>query len=76
MGKDTFEYARIASPEETADYLTALAAGLARGVVNLESGTRTLSLSPADDLKLELRVKDKDEKGKVSIENAWKRVPR
>jgi len=41
MGKDTFEYARIASPEETADYLTALAAGLARGVVNLESGTRS-----------------------------------
>jgi amphi-Trp domain-containing protein len=72
MAKDKFEYARIASPEEVADYLTALAAGFERGEVTLEPGTRTLRLSPDADLKLELAIKDKPEKGKVAIEIAWK----
>ncbi len=73
MGKDKFEFARIASPEEIAEYLTSLAAGLKRGEVSLESRQRTLHLSPAADLKLELKVKDKDDKGKISVEIGWKR---
>jgi amphi-Trp domain-containing protein len=73
MGKDNFEFARIASPEEIAEYLTSLAVGLKRGEVSLESGERTLHLTPASDLKLELRVKDKDEKGKIALEIGWKR---
>ena len=44
MGKDQFEFARIASPEEIVDYLTSLAVGLKRGEVTLESGERTLHL--------------------------------
>ena len=72
MGKDKFEFARIASPEEVAEYLTSLAVGLKRGEVSLESGKRTLRLNPVADLKLELKVKDRDDKGKVEIEIAWK----
>ena len=73
MPKDKFEFARIASPEEVAEYLASLAVGLKRGEVSLESGTRTLHLAPAPDLKLEIRVKDRDEKGKISVEVGWKR---
>src|SRR5262247_3425904 len=73
MGKDKFEFARIASPEEIAEYLTSLAAGLKRGEVSLESRQQTLHLNPASDLKLELSVKDKDDKGKIAIEIGWKR---
>jgi len=73
MGKDKFEFARIASPEEIAEYLTSLAGGIKRGEVSLESGTRTLHLALAADLKLEIRVKDRDEKGKISVEVGWKR---
>jgi len=73
MGKDTFEFARIASPDEVAEYLTSLAAGLKRGEVSLESGERTLHLTPPSDLKLDLRVKDKDEKGRIKLEIGWKR---
>ena len=73
VAKETFELARIASPSEVADYLKSLAAGLARGEVVLESGRQTLHLRPAADLKLEIVVKDREDKGKISIELAWKR---
>jgi amphi-Trp domain-containing protein len=73
MGKDNFEFARIASPEEVAEYLTSLAVGLKRGEVSLESGERLLHLTPGADLKLELKVKERNEKGKIKIEIGWKR---
>jgi amphi-Trp domain-containing protein len=73
MAKDKFEFARIASPEEIAEYLTSLAVGLKRGEVSLESGERTLHLIPGSDLKIELRVKDREEKGKIALEIGWKR---
>ncbi len=47
MGKDHFEFARMASPEEVAEYLSSLAVGLKRGEVSLESGERALRLIPA-----------------------------
>ena len=72
MGNDKFEFARIASSEEVAEYLTSLADGLKRGDVSLESGKRTMRLIPSADLKLELRVKDKDDKGKLAVEIVWK----
>jgi amphi-Trp domain-containing protein len=72
MGKDSFEFARIASPDEIADYLTSLAGGLKRGEVTLESGSRALRLTPASDLKLELKVKRKDDRGKIEVEIGWK----
>src|SRR5262245_53396804 len=73
MAKDRFEFARIASPEEVADYLTSLAQGLKRGEVALESGGHLLRLVPAADLKVSLSAKAKERKGKIEIEVAWKR---
>lgn len=73
MGKETFEIARIASPDEVADVLRSLAAGLRRGDVSLESPKRTLRLTPSAEMKLELTVKDQGSKGKIAIEIAWKR---
>jgi amphi-Trp domain-containing protein len=73
MGKDQFEFARIASPEEVVDYLTSLAVGLKRGEVALESGEQTLRLTPPPDLKLDLKVVQKDHKGKLKLQLGWKR---
>ncbi len=73
MAKDSFRFARIGSREEAAEYLASLGQGLKRGEVSLESGERSLHLIPAADLKIELKVKDRDEKGKIAIEIAWKR---
>jgi len=73
MGKDRFEFARIAGPEEIAEYLTSLAVGLKRGEVSLESGDQRLHLIPGSDLKLELKVASKEHKGKIAIEIGWKR---
>lgn len=73
MGKETFEVARIASPDDVAEALRAIAAGLRRGEVSLESPKRTLRLETAADLKLELTVKSQGSKGKIAIEIGWKR---
>ena len=73
MAKNSVQFARIASPEEIAEYLTSLAVGLKRGEVSLESGERSLHLSPASDLKLELKAEQKERKGRIEIEIGWKR---
>jgi len=73
MGKDSFRFARIGSREEVAEYLGSLGQGLKRGEVTLESGERMLHLTPTADLKIELRIKDREEKGKIAIEIGWKR---
>jgi amphi-Trp domain-containing protein len=73
MGKDHFEFARVASPEEVAEYLSSLAVGLKRGELSLESGDRALRLTPAGTVKLEIKVKQKESKGKIELEIAWKR---
>jgi amphi-Trp domain-containing protein len=74
MGKDHFEFARMASPEEVAEYLNSLAVGLKRGEVSLESGDRALRLSPAANVKLEIKVREKESKGRIALEIAWKRT--
>jgi amphi-Trp domain-containing protein len=73
MAKNSVQFARIASPEEIAEYLTSLAVGLKRGEVSLESGDRSIHLSPASDIKLELKASQKEHKGRVVLEIGWKR---
>lgn len=73
MPKDRFEFALIGTPDEIAEYLASLAAGLKRGEVALESGERALRLVPAGEVKLELRVGTRSQKGKVKVEIGWKR---
>jgi len=73
MAKDHFEFARVASPEEVAEYLSSLAVGLKRGELSLESGDRALRLSPAATVKLEIKVKQKESKGRIELEIGWKR---
>jgi len=73
MAKNSVQFARIASPEEIAEYLTSLAVGLKRGEISLESGERSLHLSPASDVKLELKAGQKEHKGRIELEIGWKR---
>jgi amphi-Trp domain-containing protein len=73
MGKDHFEFARMASPEEVAEYLSSLAVGLKRGELSLESGERALRLTPGATLKLEIKVRQRESKGKIELELGWKR---
>lgn len=73
MGKEHFEFARIASPEEIAEYLSSLAVGIKRGDVTLEAGERSLRLTPAGEVKLEIRVKDREDEGKLTLQLGWKR---
>jgi amphi-Trp domain-containing protein len=73
MAKNSVQFARIASPEEIAEYLTSLAVGLKRGEISLESGERSLHMSPASDVKLELKAAQKERKGRIVLEIGWKR---
>ena len=72
MGKERFEFARIASADEIAEYLTSLAEGLKRGEVSLESGDRTLRMVPPADVKIGLKIKQKESRGKIKLEIGWK----
>ena len=73
MAKNSVQFARIASPEEIAEYLTSLAVGLKRGEVSLESGERSIHLSPASEVKLELKTAQKEHKGRIVLQIGWKR---
>lgn len=73
MGKERVEFARIASAEEVAEYLTSLAVGLKRGEVTLESSDRALRLVPPSGVKLELKVSQREHKGKIELQIGWKR---
>ena len=46
---------------------------LKRGEISLESGERSLHLSPASDVKLELRVGAEGAQGAIELEIGWKR---
>lgn len=74
MAKDSVQFARIASPEEIAEYLTSLAEGLKRGEVTLEAGEQGLRLTPGAEIKVELTAMEKESRGKVEIEIGWKRL--
>ena len=73
VAKETFDLSRTGSPAEIAEHLVALAAGLERGEIALDARQRTLHFTPAPEVKLVLTVKDRDDKGRISIEIAWKR---
>jgi amphi-Trp domain-containing protein len=73
MVKDRFEFARMASSEEVAEYLTSLAHGLKRGEVALESGGHMLRLVPPGELRVAIYAKAKERRGKIAIEVGWKR---
>ena len=73
MAKNSVQFARIASPEEIAEYLTSLAVGLKRGEISLESGERSLHLAPGSEVKLELKAGQKERKGRIELEIGWKR---
>lgn len=73
MERNTFKLTRVGSPDEIADYLTSLAAGLERSQVSLESGTHALRLVPPSEIKLEIRAEEKCGTGTLKLEIRWKR---
>jgi amphi-Trp domain-containing protein len=75
MGKSHFGLARPGPPEESAEYLEFLAAGLERGEVCLEASDRILRLVPSSDVKLEIKVRERSNKGRIELAIAWKRPP-
>jgi len=73
MARDRFEFDLIGTAEEIAEYLTSLASGLQRGEVSLESGARALRLTPAPEVKVDLKVGTTAQKGRVKLAIGWKR---
>jgi amphi-Trp domain-containing protein len=74
LGKASIHVSRIATPGQAADVLASLAQGVKRGELTLESGGRALRLVVAPDLTLELVVTQKEEKGRIALQLAWKPV--
>jgi hypothetical protein len=73
MGKETFEVATDRHARGCRGRPARARRRPQAGRGELESPKRTLRLTPAADLKLELTVKDQDNKGKIVLEIGWKR---
>ena len=71
MPDDAFEFARVVSSDEAAEYLDSLAQNLSLGEVRLDSGGRVLQLVPTAELKLDLRVKHNEGKSELFLRLAW-----
>ncbi len=70
--KDEFEYSEKMTSDEIADFLLALSTGVRDKKLKLSGKGRSLTLLPADVLKLEVKAEGKDGKGAIEIEMSWK----
>jgi amphi-Trp domain-containing protein len=60
-------------PEEIAARLIELAGGLRQGLVSLPGAGRTLRLPVPAEVTLELEIKDRDDRGRITVQLSWKR---
>jgi amphi-Trp domain-containing protein len=74
-GTASVHVSRLAAAGQVADVLASLAQGVRRGELTLESGGRALRLCPTSELTLELVVSQKDGKGRIALQLAWKPAP-
>ena len=65
MGKKGLEFKVLGNREELAAYLENLANSLREGSLYIEQGTQAVTLSPSDDISMELEAKTKEEKEKL-----------
>ena len=70
--KNGFEYDEKMTSEEVADFLLALSTGLRDMKLKLSGKGRTLTLLPAEVVKLEVKAEGKEGKGAIEIEVSWK----
>jgi len=70
--KNEFEYAEKMTSEEIADFLLALSNGIRDRKLKLSGKGSTLTLLPAEVLKLEIKGEGKEGKGSLEIEISWK----
>jgi amphi-Trp domain-containing protein len=71
-GRASVHVSRLAAPGQVAEVLASLAQGVRRGELTIESGGRALRLCPTPELTLELVVVQKEGKGRIALQLAWK----
>lgn len=70
-GKKEFEYKSMITREAAAMSLRFLADSFEAGALSLEKGARHITLSPADDLFIEIEAATKKDKSRIEIEISW-----
>ena len=72
--KDVFDYSIRCERAQVADHLEILARSFREGQVKLAAGDKSIALSPAPRVKLELKAETKPakNKGELKIKVSWK----
>ena len=73
--KDTFKHLTNVSPEGLAAYLQALAAGANDGSLPLTENGREITLKPQGLIDLELKVRRKNGRVRLTLDLAWAEPP-
>lgn len=76
MGKNDLEFKVVGTNEQLADYLENLASGLRKSTLYIEQGSQAVTLTPSEELTMELSAKRKEEKQKLSLKLSWRTVPK
>ncbi len=72
MGKSReFKHETRQDVQEIAQYLRDLASGFENGSITLNSDTEQITMNPEGIVKMEVKSKVDDEKGKMELELKW-----
>jgi amphi-Trp domain-containing protein len=75
MGENKgFEFEGAATPAEVAEVLTRIAEAIRARALSLSIGDEELTVFPDGDLSLEIEAREKNDKARIEVAIAWRRV--
>lgn len=74
-GKKTFRHESMQTSKDIAELVQAVADGLRKGSLKLESNQQELKMHPNDLLHLKLKASEEDGRSKISLTVVWDNHP-
>ncbi|WP_291323307.1 amphi-Trp domain-containing protein [Desulfonatronospira sp.] len=71
MSKNELKFKAVLEKDQILEHLESLMHALKEGRINVQHADQTLSLAPAENLKLELKAEVKGNKEKLELEISW-----
>lgn len=74
MGDQEIQFESTMPLAKAATVLQDVVNGLRQAAITLEQGEQTISLTPGEDVTVELRTKHKDDRETLSLKLSWRRA--
>lgn len=72
MEKKKISVEHVSEVAEAVTYLQQIVDSLKKGRVRIEHGDRSIDLEPADEVKVAVKAKQKDDKASIGFEISWR----